>query len=423
MNKIKLIMSIVLVALAVLIIFIMFFVKPQCFKQKEAFITTWAIVSPNDSLTIPTHGGNKITDYSFEIDWGDGSPSENFTGDDPDPFHVYKSADTFAVHITGIFPRILFSPNETAKKLLSIEQWGDIAWESMDSSFFGAINMVINATDAPDLSKVKSMAYMFASADGVTGDLSKWDVSNVTNMSSMFEYAISFNSDLSKWNVSNVTDMSSIFEYAASFNSDLSEWDVSNVTNMASTFNGARAFNGDISTWNVSKVTNMSFMFAGAKVFNGDLCEWDVSSVTGMNYMFESSIAFDKDLNKWDVSNVMSMVGMFAYAELFNGDISKWDVSSVTNMSSMFWDAYEFNHDLSQWDVSNVRNLRGFLTRSCLSTQHYDQMLINWNKLHIQDNVKFGAKGISFDLGFAARQQIIANHCWTFNDGGQRVYQ
>ena len=172
----------------------------------DAFITTWDITA-GDILTIPTRGGVDISDYGFWIYWGDGSPPENITGDNPRPSHTYATTGIFTVWIAGTFPYFYLNNDLALKgKLLSIEQWGNIAWESMDSSFYGANNLVLHATDIPNLSHVEGMANTFRDASAFNGDLSSWKVDSVTNMSGMFSGASSFNSDLSQWNVSKVSD-------------------------------------------------------------------------------------------------------------------------------------------------------------------------------------------------------------------------
>ena len=88
----------------------------------------------------------------------------------------------------------------------------------MNNAFRSASAMTYAATDAPDLSRVADMSYMFYGATSFDGDLSGWDVSRVTNMNSMFISAASFDGDLSSWDVSQVTYMHSMFSNAASFN-------------------------------------------------------------------------------------------------------------------------------------------------------------------------------------------------------------
>ena len=251
------------------------------------FVTTWRTASPNESITIPV--GSSTGAYT--VDWGDGTVV-NVTGD---ASHVYASAGEHQVVISGDFTRIYLNSHpvaqapcnhisddclhqtSSAQKLQSIDQWGDIRWESMNSAFEGASNMVYRANDAPDLSSVTDMSQMFFYAESFNGDISSWDVSGVTDMSDMFSVAVSFNSDISSWNVSSVTDMSNMFYVASSFNSDVSPWDVSGVTGMSGMFGSATSFNGDISEWDVSGVTDMSAMLGGAYSFTQNLGSWYIT--------------------------------------------------------------------------------------------------------------------------------------------------
>ena len=73
---------------------------------------------------------------------------------------TFPSAGTYQVQITGTFPQIYINNNaNTRQKLLSIDQWGSGAWRSMVGAFFGANNMVINATDAPMLTSPAAMSF------------------------------------------------------------------------------------------------------------------------------------------------------------------------------------------------------------------------------------------------------------------------
>ena len=319
---------------------------PAVTAPAAAFVTTWQTTGANERITIPVGGATGI----YTVDWGDGHTSVNVTGNQR---HVYDDAGIYAVSITGDFTRLFLAGGPAnAQKLQSIEQWGDMRWESMERAFKGASNMVYRATDVPNLSGVPSMHRMFLGASSFDGDLSGWDVLTVTDMSRMFRGASSFDGDLSGWNVSSVTDMSGMFESAASFNGDISAWDVSSVTDMARMFYSSGAFDGDISAWDVSSVTDMGNMFRNAYSFDGDLNNWDVSAVTDMSRMFHGASSFDGEISGWNVSGVTTMYGMFQRAPSFNGDISAWDVSGVANMDSMFNRAQSFEQNLGNWYVT-----------------------------------------------------------------------
>ncbi len=241
------------------------------------FITTWKTLNDDESITIPTEGGSDVTDYDFEIDWGDGT-TETITGNDPDLSHTYSSSGTYTVKISTpgagqAFPRIFLNNSfpdsgDNSTKLQSIDQWGSIQWESMNSAFEGATNMTYNADDKPNLSNVTDMEEMFQDATSFNGDIGSWDVSSVTTMRSMFSFATSFNQDIGSWDVSSVTNMEEMFRDATSFDQGIGSWDVSSVLDMPSMFRGATSFNQDVSFWDVSSVLNMESMFSGATSFS-----------------------------------------------------------------------------------------------------------------------------------------------------------
>ena len=140
------------------------------------FVTMWEIVMAGESVTIPASG-------TYTIDWGDGTVEEGVRGSQT---HTYDFAGIQTVRISGDITGIRLNNHADAHKLMSIEQWGDSRWTSMDSAFRGASNMTYNAADVPDLSRVTSMGYMFDGASSFDGDLSAWDVSGVRDMSYLF---------------------------------------------------------------------------------------------------------------------------------------------------------------------------------------------------------------------------------------------
>ena len=371
------------------------------------FVTTWRTASPDESITIPV--GSSTGAYT--VDWGDGTAT-SVTGD---ASHVYASPGEYQVVISGDFTRIYLNGRPNAEKLQSIDQWGDIQWESMSSAFGGATNMAYRANDAPNLSNVTDMSKMFLHADSFNGDLSDWDVSGVRNMSCMFAGATSFNGDLSAWDVSNVQNMSCMFAaiifsnaevfsehfvYAPSisFNGDLSDWDVSRVTDMSGMFAGAASFDVDLSAWDVSGVTDMSGMFAGATSFDGDISDWDVSKVRNMSCMFFGAPSFDGDISAWNVSEVRNMSCMFTSASSFNGDLSTWDVSSVNDMSRMFWNSRSFNSNLSDWNVSGVSDMYGAFSRA----SSFDGDISGWDVSKVADMTEMFYEASSFDGDISA---------------------
>lgn len=245
-------------------------------NKSRPFIIKWRIDNiDNNKITIPTIGDG----YNYSIDWGDGKKDSNVIGDIT---HTYSKTGEYTVKILGDFPQIYFNNNDDSKKIIAVNQWGDIKWLSMHHAFDGCSNLEINASDTPDLSKVTDMSYMFAMVN-TDSNLSDWDVSNVKNMSYMF-MASSGKLDITKWDVSNVKEMSGMFAMIFDrFNQDISDWNVSNVEDMSSMF-ADTSFSFDMSKWNISNVKNMDGIFT--------------------NFLELSTHDYDKILKAWSKLNL-----------------------------------------------------------------------------------------------------------------------
>lgn len=266
--------------------------------QQTPYITTWKTdnqgSSENDQITLSTPDG---TTYNFTVDWGDGSVDDNVT---ETITHTYSTPGTYTVSITGDYPRPF---NSDSKKLLTVEQWGQRSWESMDYAFFNTDNLEILATDNPDLSRVDSMEGMFRNAKNFNSDISTWDVSSVTNFNEMFMGANAFNQPIGLWDVSSATNMRKMLQSASSFNQPIGDWDVSSVTNMRTLFFAAGQFNQDIGGWDVSKVRDMNAVFKSSS-FNQDISRWNIKSVLNATELFVNNTVFstenyDKLLIAW----------------------------------------------------------------------------------------------------------------------------
>ena len=419
---------------------------PAAQAQEAPFITVWKTdnrgASADNQISIRGEG------EGYTIEWEEVDHPENHGSVTASDDHTltFPHPGIYRVKISGNFTRFYFPSDETGfpshyGKLLDVEQWGDIAWRTMEEAFYATTNLQISATDKPDLSNVTNMHRMF-SHSSFNGDISHWDVSNVTDMSFMFARS-SFNGDVSGWDVSNVTKLGGTFWGASSFNGDISGWDVSNVRTLRQTFAFASSFNGDVSGWDVGNVRILSQTFAGASSFNGDISGWDVSNVTNLRETFHYASSFDQDLDGWDVANVTNMIMTFAGASSFNGDISGWDVGNVTNMNLTFWAASSFNQDLSGWDVGNVMNMSatfggassfdqdlsgwdmssalttsGMLSGSGLSVENYDKTLIGWSGQELTPGLTLGADSLRYCHSAEQRQYIIDNFEWSINDAG-----
>lgn len=207
------------------------------------FITIWKTdnegSSEDNQITIPV---NDNLNYLYEVYWEDVTNSAvngTLTEQTGSLTITFPQAGTYKVEIKDVFPAIQFFNGNDRLKILSIEQWGEVEWESMEHAFWGASNLVLNATDAPNLSNVNSLRNMFRDADSFDGDLNGWDLSNVNVIQYMFTSTDSFTGKVEQWDVSNVENFSYTFAEASAFDSNLEGWDISSATNLIGLFDNS----------------------------------------------------------------------------------------------------------------------------------------------------------------------------------------
>ena len=319
------------------------------------FVTTWDTnLRSGTTVTLGLGGTVNAT-----IDWGDDTIT---TVNTPGPrVHDYGTDGIYTVSVTGSVTEYNSFYNggtmSDRDKLVSVDNWGQLGFTSMEYAFYYCSNLVSVPTTSDGIETVTDMSWMFIGAVSFNETIGGWDTSNVTDMGGMFHTASSFNQDISGWDTSSVTSMDGMFDGASSFNQDIGGWDTSSVTNMREMFNQADLFNQDIGNWDTSNVTDMSGMFRDADSFNQDIGGWDTSSVTNMSFMFAGAESFNETIGGWDTSSITDMSFMFWGASLFNQDIGSWNTSSCTDMYAMFDHASSFNQDIGGWDTSSVTRM------------------------------------------------------------------
>ncbi len=360
---------------------------------QSAFVTVWdttKVSASGKSITLPLLSTGT---YNFSIDWGDGT-NETITSW-TQATHTYSTAGVYTVVIDGVL--VGWNFNNAGDRLLIVElkQWGNIGLGNGGGYFYGAENMVLTATDSPDLSNTTTLESAFQNAKslGDQGSMNSWDTSTITNMDSMFRGATTFNQPIGAWNTSSVTSMMYMFADTSSFNQSISSWDTSSVTSMEGMFQGASSFNQPIGSWNTSSVTSMKYMFFSASSFNQDLSSWDVSSVAQMTQMFAYASAFDQPLENWDVSSVSFMEGMFQYAQSFNHSLNTWDTSNVISIRYMFSGASSFNQPLDNWNVSKISDMSLLFN----GASAFNQSLNSWDMSNTVKTRSMFAGAVSFN--------------------------
>lgn len=409
---------------------------------QDPFITKWKTdnegygTSQPDQIVVPLTG-----EYTYT--WEDiTNPAINGTGSGSDTLWLtFPFAGTYRLSLTptGTNPlsQIMFGGNDDVVKIIDIEQWGDVAWSTMQHAFWGAMNMTISATDIPDLSNVYDMTNAFRETPiDIIPNIENWDVSNVNYMVATFYQAENFNSPIGSWNVCNVVDMYKMFSGATSFNQPLADWDVSNVIYFSSMFENAMNFNQPIGNWNMSYAEELDYMFAFAKNFNQPIGDWDLSNATNMSgmfyfassfnqpignwstsnvytmaFMFTGASAFNQPIGDWDLGNVFDLYAMFALNSAFNQPIGDWNLSAAEDISMMFQNAVSFNQPLDKWNVSNVQYMYQIFTNAT----SFDQNIGSWDLSSVQQPQYIDHSISLKNCGMSCENYSYTLHGWAAN--------
>lgn len=327
--------------------------------------------------------------YNFHIDWGDGTSDLISAYNDAAVTHTYSAGGTYDIVITGDLRGWGFpDPGRTSEdhsKITDLKQFGCMLPTDGNECFHDCINMVVTATDVPDLSLTSDCANWFDNCDSIVTvpSLLSWD-----------------------FTANGVTSLNAMFARCAQFNQAIGGLKSSGVTNFRDTFAACAAFN------------------------NGgtdDIRNLDISSATTIHAIVGFSGSFNQPVDGWDTSNVTAMSYTFAFCSGFNQDLSSWDTSKVTDMNNMFWNAAAFKQDLSAWDVTSLLDATSFGRGtfdindpdSATNQDNYDAILNSWAAQAVQSDVPLGMADSKYSAaGSASRAVLTGTYGWTISDGG-----
>ena len=128
------------------------------------FISEWVTTSDNFNIKIGVSGT-----YDCKIDWGDGN-KETFRGSPSFIEHVYTTAGTYTVSISGKFPRIYMLRNgSTRGNLRKVLDLGDVGWTSWYHAF-GSCSQLTSIHRTPGLPNVATSSFekFLISASNIT---------------------------------------------------------------------------------------------------------------------------------------------------------------------------------------------------------------------------------------------------------------
>ena len=349
-------------------------------RSRDFIITvdTTKAGSASDTFVLPTTGAG----YDATVSWGDGE-SEVISGTPGDVSHTYPSSGEYSIRIrensTGGFPRIYFNSGGDCQKLISVNQWGNGQWASMERAFSGCSNLTSVSGKTADLSGVVSASRCFLGCSGDI-DLSGWAGNNIQDWS----YCFSGCSGVTSLNVTGLVTQSA--------------------TTLALMFYGFPqiAIALDLSSWNVSNVTTMqNFAYGSGTIPSMNITGWDTGKVQSFSQFARnnSSIVITgvDDIDTSSCTNMGYMLNLCA-AQIPLLDPSGWNIGLLTNGGQAF--------------------VAGFVG---MPTPVYDATLIAWEAQPHQSGVTFsfgqGSKYTSGGAAEAARTALILDG-WTIQDGG-----
>jgi len=218
--------------------------------------------------------------YNFVVDWGDGFGDTITYWDQAETNHTYGRHGTYIITLHGTITGWGSSTPDVqydGKKIVDVTQWGNLNMGNEGHAFNGCTNLIMTATDFPDLTGITNLKNIFKDTN-VLGDINN-------------------DLDFGDWDVSGVTSLEGAFR-GSEFIGIIDTWDTSNVESFAYMFRSS-AFNGDITSWDTTRATTIQAMFRGADAFNQDIGSWNVAAATKCNTVFRSALVFNQDLSNW----------------------------------------------------------------------------------------------------------------------------
>jgi surface protein len=381
-------------------------------QSERPFITSWntqnAGSSESNQIYFPGAGSYTL-DWQFVSD-PTISGSLSATGN---TLITFPEPGIYRVFARGELQRFAWVDGLMDKqKLLTVDQWGDIEWTSMEAMFQGASLLRIYATDAPDLRVVKSTFAMFNGATSFNDPIGSWDVSNVTDMSFMFWHAKNFNQNLESWDVSMVKNMHRMFEMAESFNQPIGSWNVSNVENMDGLFYGASVFNNTLRRWCVSKISEEPSNFSNSSSLQSvNYPTWGTCP-TELNYHVWGNLGSSSEITSRTIVQPVSVAAGFGHALVLNSDGTVSGIGELYNANISGLTEPDGVVAISAGHYHNIAlHTDGTVSQWIIGTW-YEQGEVPAGL----DSVIAIAAGDNHSLALRANGQVVA---WGNNDHGQ----
>ena len=330
---------------------------------------------------------------SYFVDWGEGGAEEEFTTTG-NKDHTYAASGTYQVKVRGGLTAIAFNNGGDKLKLMSIDNWGIIAWSSMANAYYGCANMTGTYTDNPNTAAVINMTFLFAQCVNFNSSVAGFNTGNVMYMSNMFYNCTVFNQSVANFNTVKVTTFATMFYRAYAFNQSVANFNTATASNLYAMFIQCTAFKQSLETFSLAAATNVNDMCQG--------CDINAAGTT-TNY--------DATLVAWAAADVPNSL-------LFKGGTSKYGEVLVDNgttdgaaANKLIQSGQNFITTVTIGDVvyNTTDGTYAFVTGIDSDTQ-----------LAISADIMASGEvyRIQHGAGAKARASLIIDDLWTITDGG-----
>ena len=391
--------------------------------------------SATKTFVLPAVGG------PFDItDWGDGSSDLAVSGSQT---HVYSATGTYTItinKITNNFRPCQFNDGGDELKIIDIENWGNIVWDTGSEIFRGCTNLDISATDNPDFSAITTMWAAFYNCTSITRHCTynaplcaNWSYSFYGNMMTTLPLP----------DTSANTTFQAIFTKCYDLTSVPKLVFPSGITNFASFFQECKSITSYHSEWDFSSGELFDYAFYFNESCTSYPSEWDFSSVTGARAMFRSNILITSFPSEWDFSSVTNAKEMFrdctsltsltaysfnsttfellCYGNSAMANIPNFPTSGqVDNFKNAFRNMGSVDMPSFTLNMTAMTNGTTCFSGSTLATAAYQLLIIDLNTNNSNTGVTFHGGYSTLDgdaTAEAARTNLVDVKSWTITDG------
>ena len=196
----------------------------------DAFVMEVETTGAAETFTLPAFNTGT---YNAVVDWGDGTQDTITAFNDPLLVHTYADLGVHEIQITGSFPRIYFNNVGDKLKVLSVLNWGDTGFTSLNNMFWGCSNLVSATSFSANTTGVTSTTRAFRDCTALTTvDVSGFDTSNAGIVQGMFRGCTSLTTvDVSGFDATKFSIIQSMFQDCPlSTGLDVSSWQIPLVT-------------------------------------------------------------------------------------------------------------------------------------------------------------------------------------------------